>query len=58
LSAALARLGRLEEARSAAARVLELHPTFRYSRQFVGVNCAPELATSLGNALRAAGLPE
>jgi TolB-like protein len=58
LGAALAKLGRLEEARAAAARVLELHPTFRYSRQFAGVNCAPALAASLGDALRAAGLPE
>jgi len=58
LAAALTRLGRLEEARAAAARVLELHPTFRYGRQFAGVNCAPELAASLGEALRAAGLPE
>ncbi|GAB2890828.1 winged helix-turn-helix domain-containing tetratricopeptide repeat protein [Paralcaligenes sp. KSB-10] len=58
LSSALAKLGRLDEARAAAARVLELHPTFRYSRQFLGVNCAPELALSLGDALRAAGLPE
>ncbi|MCY1538698.1 hypothetical protein D9M68_742510 [compost metagenome] len=58
LSAALAKLGRLEEARVAAARVLELHPMFRYGRQFRGVNCAPELALSLGEALRAAGLPE
>ena len=58
LSAALANLGRLEEARAAAARVLELHPTFQYSRQFCGVNCAPALASSLGHALRAAGLPE
>jgi TolB-like protein len=58
LAAALVRLGRLVEARAAAARVLELHPTFRYSRQFSGVNCAPALAASLGDALRAAGLPE
>jgi TolB-like protein len=58
LAAALAKLGRLEEARAAAARVLELHPTFRYSRQFSGVNCAPALAASLGEALRTAGLPE
>ena len=58
LAAALAKLGRLEEARAAAARVLELHPTFRYSRQFTGVNCAPALAELLGDALRAAGLPE
>ena len=58
LAAALAKLGRLEDARAAAARVLELHPTFRYSRQFAGVNCAPALAETLGDALRAAGLPE
>jgi len=58
LAAALAKLGRLEEARAAAARVLELHPTFRFRRQFKAVNCAPALAQSLGEALRAAGLPE
>jgi TolB-like protein/tetratricopeptide (TPR) repeat protein len=58
LAAALAKLGRLEEANAAAARVLELHPTFRYRRQFAGVNCAPALAECLGDALRAAGLPE
>jgi len=58
LAAALAGLGRLEEAKAAAARVLDLHPTFRYGRQFSGVNCAPALAASLGDSLRAAGLPE
>jgi tetratricopeptide (TPR) repeat protein len=58
LAAALAKLGRLEQAEVAATRVLELHPTFRYGRQFAGVNCAPALAASLGEALRLAGLPE
>jgi Flp pilus assembly protein TadD len=58
LAAALARLGRLEEARAAAARVLELHPTFQYGRQFSGVDCAPALAAALGEALRSVGLPE
>ncbi|MEO7381012.1 MAG: winged helix-turn-helix domain-containing protein [Paracoccaceae bacterium] len=58
LAAALAKLGRLEEARGAATRVLELHPTFRYNRQFAGVNCAPALAAVLGDALQLAGLPE
>jgi TolB-like protein len=58
LAAALAKLGRLDEAKAAAARVIELHPTFRYSRQFKGVNCAPALAEPLGEALRLAGLPE
>ena len=58
LAAALARLGRLAEARTAAARVLELQPGFRYGRQFYGVDCAPALAASLGEALAATGLPE
>jgi TolB-like protein len=58
LAASLAKLGRLTEARTAAARVLELQPTFRYSRQFAGVDCAPELAAAMGEALSAAGLPE
>ena len=58
LAAPLAKLGRLEEAKAAAARVLELQPAFRYSRQFSGVACAPALATSLSEALRVTGLPE
>ncbi|MBR0833659.1 winged helix-turn-helix domain-containing protein [Bradyrhizobium manausense] len=58
LAAALAKLGRLQEAKTAAARVMELHPTFRYARQFQGVNCSPALAAELGDALRVAGLPE
>ena len=58
LAAPLAKLGRLEEAKAAAARVLELQPTFRYSLQFAGVDCAPALAASLGEALRTVGLPE
>jgi hypothetical protein len=41
-----------------AERVLELLPAFRYSRQFSGVDCAPTPTASLGEALRAAGLPE
>jgi TolB-like protein len=58
LAAALTRLNRLDEAKAAATRVLELQPKFRYARQFLGVDCAPALAASLGDALRAAGLPE
>lgn len=58
LAASLAKLGRLEEARAAAACVLELQPAFRINSQFAGVACAPELAAKLGEALRAAGLPE
>ena len=58
LAAPLVKLGRIEEAKAAAARVLELQPAFRYGRQFAGVDCAPALAASLGEALRAAGLPD
>jgi hypothetical protein len=58
LAAPLARLGRLEEARAAAARVLERQPAFRCSQQFSGVDCAPALAIALGAALRTVGLPE
>jgi TolB-like protein len=58
LAASLATLGRVEEARAAAACVLELQPAFRINRQFAGVACAPELAAKLGKALRAAGLPD
>jgi tetratricopeptide (TPR) repeat protein len=58
LAAMLAKVGRLEEAKAAAARVLELHPAFRYSRQFSGVDCAPQLAVVLGELLGTCGLPE
>jgi TolB-like protein/Tfp pilus assembly protein PilF len=58
LAAMLAKVGRLEEAKAAAGRVLELHPAFRYSRQFSGVDCAPELSVALGEMLSTAGLPE
>jgi tetratricopeptide (TPR) repeat protein len=58
LAAPLAKLGRLEEARTAAAGVLKLQPAFHYRQQFVGVDCAPALATALAEALRVTGLPE
>ena len=58
LVAALAKLGRFEEAKASAAEVLSLQPSFRYGQQFAGVDCAPALAASLSEALRAAGLPE
>jgi TolB-like protein len=58
LAAALAALGRMAEARGAAASVLRLQPTFRYERQFAGVDCDPALATALGAAVESAGLPK
>jgi len=58
LAATLVKGGRSDEAKAATAHVLELQPTFRYSKQFSGVNCAPALAASLGEALGETGLPE
>ncbi len=58
LTAMLAKVGRWEEAKAAAARVLELQPAFGFGRQFSGVDCAPKLATALGEMLGASGLPE
>jgi len=58
LAAPLVKLGRLEEAKAAAARVLELQPAFRCGQQFAAFGCAPELAASLSEALRISGLPE
>jgi tetratricopeptide (TPR) repeat protein len=58
LAAALSKLGRLVQAREAAGRVLDLHPTFRFGRQFAAVHCEPGLARAMGDALRLAGLSE
>ena len=58
LAAALVKGERLEEAKSAAARVLELQPSYKFGKHFAGVDCAPALAASLSDALRTAGLPE
>lgn len=58
LAAPLAKLGRIEEANAAAARVVELQPSFAVSRHFTGVACAPALAASLSEALRVTDLPQ
>jgi TolB-like protein len=58
LAAALSKLGQRKEAKSAAARVLELQPAVRYSRHFAGVDCAPALTAALSEALRGTGMPE
>jgi adenylate cyclase len=58
LAAPLVKLGRLEEAKLVAARVLELQPTFRCSRNFAASGCVPDLAAALTEALVAAGLPD
>ena len=58
LAAPLAKLGRIQEAKNAAARALELQPALRFSLQFAGVDCDPSLAATLREPLLAAGLPE
>lgn len=58
LAAALVRVGSLDGAGAAGERVMALQPGFRFSRQLAGVNCAPQLASALEEALRACGLPE
>jgi len=58
LAAALVRLGYAEEARLAAAQVLTLQPSFRVGATLRSTGYPPEVATSIGQAWRAAGLPE
>jgi len=58
-AACLARLGRLDEARAAAAKVLELKPDYTIGRQIAKEPLRnPEDAAHLAESLRMAGLPE
>jgi len=57
LAAALAKLGEIDKAKATAAHVLQLQPDFHLGRHFAGADYAPELATSLTEALGATGLP-
>ena len=58
LTAPLAKLGRLDEARAAAARALALQPGFTTRGWCTAVGVPAALAASLSDALRAAGLPD
>lgn len=58
LAAALAELGRLDEAKAAAERVLQLQPNFSSIGQCKGIGCVPVLSVPLIEAMRAAGLPD
>ena len=58
LAAPLAKLGRHDEAKAAVAHLMEREPAFRLSKLFAGMDCAPALAASLSEALRATGVPE
>jgi hypothetical protein len=57
LAATQAKLGRPGAAKSAAARVLELHPGFTISGLCAAFDIDPSLATPLSEALTEAGLP-
>src|SRR5262249_40258001 len=57
LAAPLSRLGRLDEARASAARLMELQPNFSIARQLTGVDCQQALAAALTKALSVLGLP-
>jgi adenylate cyclase len=58
LVSALVKLGRIDEAKAAAARVLELQPSFRIGEWCAALDPAPAIAVPLTEALRAGGLPE
>ncbi len=57
-AAALSRLGRLDEAKAAARRVLELEPGFTITLFVRSHTGRAEIWEPIGEALRAAGLPE
>jgi tetratricopeptide (TPR) repeat protein len=57
LAATQARLGRLNAAKSAAGRVLELQPGFTVGGLCASFDLHPSLATPLSGALKEAGLP-
>jgi tetratricopeptide (TPR) repeat protein len=58
LAAALAGLGRVDEAKLAAARVLVLQPSFSTGEWCAALDPAPEITEPLTELLRAAGLPD
>jgi adenylate cyclase len=58
LAAALAGLGRVDEAKLAAARVLALQPSFSTGEWCAALDPAPEIAEPLTELLRTAGLPD
>jgi adenylate cyclase len=57
LAATQARLGRVDAARDAAKRVLELQPGYTISGMCAAVNIHPSLAKPLSEALLMADLP-
>ena len=57
LAAAHAKLGRLDAAKAAARRLLELQPGFTISEGFAAVDMHPSIAAPLSEPLSLAGLP-
>jgi adenylate cyclase len=57
LAATHAKLGRLDAAKAAARRVLELHPGFTISGACAAVEMHPSIAAPWSEALSLAGLP-
>ncbi len=57
LAAPLARLGRLDEARAAATRLMSLDPHFTIGRWSAAVGLAPDITDDVTDAMRTAGLP-
>jgi adenylate cyclase len=58
LAAALGKLGRIDEAKAAASRVLALQPGFSIAEWCAATDPVPAIALPLRDALRAAGLLE
>ena len=56
LAAALVKLGRIDEAKVTAARVLALQPGFSIAEFCAVIDPTPEIAAPMTEALRAAGL--
>ena len=57
LAATRAKLGRLDAAKAAAARVLELQPGYTISGMCSAIDLHASIAASVSDALRSAGLP-
>jgi adenylate cyclase len=57
-AAALAKSGRIDQAKAAAANVLALQPSFTVGVFCAGFGIPPPLATPLSEALHDAGLPD
>ena len=58
LAAALAALGKLDEAKVTVARLLAIQPGFTIARHCVGVDAVAALSEPLSDVLRQAALPE